>query len=161
MYQRKVDVDMLNAFCSDEGLTLETSANTHFTAFSISTSTLPFSPGLAPLGRTDLVIVTKNRSCLSWSADRLCIWTHGGEPGNDNDAHFVTCQTITVVKKVAEVLWRLWISYDFECQKPHVIPKFIHSLQVQGLFTLEPFRRYVFFIEVSILQPHPCYIVLS
>ena len=58
MYQRKVDVDMLNAvksvladissvspqseqraksktFCSDEGLTLETSANTLFTAFSI------------------------------------------------------------------------------------------------------------------------------
>ena len=44
MYQRKVDVDMLNAvksiLCSDEGLTLETSANTLFTAFSISTSTL-------------------------------------------------------------------------------------------------------------------------
>ena len=60
MYQRKVDVDMLNAvksvledvssvslsseqnpnFCSDEGLMLETSANTLFTAFSISTSTL-------------------------------------------------------------------------------------------------------------------------
>ena len=46
MYQRKVDVDMLNAvksiLCSDEGLTLETSANTLFTAFSISTSTLPW-----------------------------------------------------------------------------------------------------------------------
>ena len=50
MYQRKVDVDMLNAVKSvlaialrqseDEGLTLETSANTLFTAFSISTSTL-------------------------------------------------------------------------------------------------------------------------
>ena len=60
MYQRKVDVDMLNAgksvladvssvspssavsreTCSDEGLTLETSANTLFAAFSISTSTL-------------------------------------------------------------------------------------------------------------------------
>ena len=63
MYQRKDDVDMLNAvksvlpdissvrpsqskevfaLCSDEGLTLETSANvcTVFTAFSISTSTL-------------------------------------------------------------------------------------------------------------------------
>ena len=52
MYQRKVEVDMLNAvksvlvdvssvrLCSDEGLTLETSANTLFTAFSISTSTL-------------------------------------------------------------------------------------------------------------------------
>ena len=60
MYQRKVDVDMLNAvksvladvssvspsseqalrLCSDEGLTLETSAETLFTAFSISTSTL-------------------------------------------------------------------------------------------------------------------------
>ena len=50
MYQRKVGVDMLNAvksvlelalrLCSDEGLTLETSANTLFTAFSISTSTL-------------------------------------------------------------------------------------------------------------------------
>ena len=41
MYQRKVDVDMLNAVkSSDEGLTLETSANTLFTAFSISTSTL-------------------------------------------------------------------------------------------------------------------------
>ena len=36
MYQRKVDVDML---CSDEGLTLETSANTLFTTFSISKST--------------------------------------------------------------------------------------------------------------------------
>ena len=52
MYQRKVDVDMLNAvksllanvssvsLCSDEGLTLETSANKLFTAFNISTSTL-------------------------------------------------------------------------------------------------------------------------
>ena len=50
MYQRKVDVDMLNAVKSvlaialrqseDEGLTLETSANALFTAFSISTSTL-------------------------------------------------------------------------------------------------------------------------
>ena len=47
MYQRKVDVDMLNAVksvladaCSDEGLTIETSANTLFTAFSISTSTI-------------------------------------------------------------------------------------------------------------------------
>ena len=52
MYQRTVDVDMLNAIksvlagvssvslCSDEGLTLETSANTLFTAFSISTSTV-------------------------------------------------------------------------------------------------------------------------
>ena len=52
MYQREVDVDMLNAvkslladvssvgLCSDEGLTLETSANTLFMAFSISTSTL-------------------------------------------------------------------------------------------------------------------------
>ena len=55
MYQLKVDVYMLNAvksvladvssvspssLCSDEGLTLETSANTLFTAFSISTSTL-------------------------------------------------------------------------------------------------------------------------
>ena len=55
MYQRKVDVDMLNAVKSvladvssispssepsDEGLTLKTSANTLFTAFSISTSTL-------------------------------------------------------------------------------------------------------------------------
>ena len=59
MYQRKVDVDMLNAvksvlaamfralslrqskrlFCSDEGLMIETSDNTLFTAFSISTST--------------------------------------------------------------------------------------------------------------------------
>ena len=57
MYQLKVDVDMLNAAksvlanvssvsplseprSSDEGLTLETSVNTLFTAFSISTSTL-------------------------------------------------------------------------------------------------------------------------
>ena len=59
MYQRKVDVDMLNAvksvladvlsvnpsseqraLYSDEGLTCETSANTLFTVFSISTSTL-------------------------------------------------------------------------------------------------------------------------
>ena len=54
IYQRKVDVDMLNAVksmladvssvspspCSDEGLTLETSVNTLVTAFSISTSTL-------------------------------------------------------------------------------------------------------------------------
>ena len=46
MYQRKVDVDMLNAVksvladVSDEGLTLKTSANILFTAFSISTSTL-------------------------------------------------------------------------------------------------------------------------
>ena len=55
MYQRKVDVDMLNAVKSvladvssvspsseqrDEGLTLETSANTLFTALSIYTSTL-------------------------------------------------------------------------------------------------------------------------
>ena len=57
MYQRKADVDMLNAaksvladvssvspsskqkLCSDEGLMFETSANTLFTAFSISTST--------------------------------------------------------------------------------------------------------------------------
>ena len=49
MYQCKVDVDMLNALkcvladisslCSDKGLTLEMSANTLFTAFSISTST--------------------------------------------------------------------------------------------------------------------------
>ena len=57
MYQHKVGVDMLNAIksvladvssvsplskprSSDEGLTLETSANTLFMAFSISTSTL-------------------------------------------------------------------------------------------------------------------------
>ena len=55
MYQHKLDVDMLNAVKSvladvlsvspssegsDEGLMLETSANTLFTAFSISTSTL-------------------------------------------------------------------------------------------------------------------------
>ena len=56
MYQRKVDVDMLNAVksverylfvraksfsdMSDEELTLETSANTLFTAFNIFTSTL-------------------------------------------------------------------------------------------------------------------------
>ena len=57
MYQRKVDVDMLNAIKSvladvssvspssellgfDKGLTLETSANTLFMAFSISTPTL-------------------------------------------------------------------------------------------------------------------------
>ena len=60
--ERKVDVDMLNAVkrmladvssvspsseaskkdCSDEGLTLETSANTLFMAFSISTSTFCF-----------------------------------------------------------------------------------------------------------------------
>ena len=59
MYQHEVDVDMLNTvksvladvlsvspsseqrpICSDEGLTLETPANTLFTAFSISTSTL-------------------------------------------------------------------------------------------------------------------------
>ena len=58
MYQRKVDVDMLNAIksvladvssispsseqslSSDEGLTLETSANTLFMVSSISTSTL-------------------------------------------------------------------------------------------------------------------------
>ena len=58
MYQCKVDVDMQNAvksvladvssispsseqsLCADEGLTLETSANTLFVAFSISTSTL-------------------------------------------------------------------------------------------------------------------------
>ena len=59
MYQHKVDVDMLNAIksvladvssvgpsseqkglCSDEGPVLETSANTLFTAFNISTSTL-------------------------------------------------------------------------------------------------------------------------
>ena len=54
MYQHKVDVDMLNAVKSvladvqalalcqrkDEVLTLETSANTLFTSFSISTSTL-------------------------------------------------------------------------------------------------------------------------
>ena len=44
MYQRKVDVDMLKAVKSvtskDEGLTLETSANTLFVAFTISTSTL-------------------------------------------------------------------------------------------------------------------------
>ena len=62
MYQRTVDVGMLNAVksvladvssispsseqgqwartCSDEGLTLETSANTLFTTFNISTSTL-------------------------------------------------------------------------------------------------------------------------
>ena len=50
MYQRKVHVDMLNAvksvladissISSDEGLTLEMSANTLLTAFSISTSTL-------------------------------------------------------------------------------------------------------------------------
>ena len=59
MYQRKVDVDMLNAvksvladvssispssdqraLCSDEGLTLNTSANTLSSAFSISMSTL-------------------------------------------------------------------------------------------------------------------------
>ena len=59
LYQHKVDVDMLNAvkgvladissispsseqraICSEEGLTLETSANILFTAFSISTSTL-------------------------------------------------------------------------------------------------------------------------
>ena len=53
MYQREVDVDMLNAVKSllaevlsvspsseeDEGLTLETSANKLFTAFNISTST--------------------------------------------------------------------------------------------------------------------------
>ena len=53
MYQREVDVDMLNAVKSlladvlsvspspeeDEGLTLETSANKLFTAFDISTST--------------------------------------------------------------------------------------------------------------------------
>ena len=55
VYQREVDVDMLNTvksvladvssvspssentLCSDEGLMLETSANTLFTAFSIST----------------------------------------------------------------------------------------------------------------------------
>ena len=30
----------IDPFCSDEGLTLETSANTLFTAFSVSTSTL-------------------------------------------------------------------------------------------------------------------------
>ena len=39
----KVDVSTLNAVknvLADEGLTLETSANTFFTAFSISTSTL-------------------------------------------------------------------------------------------------------------------------
>ena len=61
MYQGKVDVDMLNSIksvladvssvipsseqrliCSDEGLTLETSANTLFTVFSKSTSTLPW-----------------------------------------------------------------------------------------------------------------------
>ena len=62
MYQCKIDVDMLNAIksvladvssvspsseqswglglCSDEGLTLEMSANTLFMVFSISTSTL-------------------------------------------------------------------------------------------------------------------------
>ena len=43
MYQRKVHVDMLNAVKSvlaDDGLTLETSANTLFTAFNVSTSTL-------------------------------------------------------------------------------------------------------------------------
>ena len=61
MYQHEVDKDMLNAIksvladvssispsseqkalCSDEGLTLKTSANTlfYFTVFSISTSTL-------------------------------------------------------------------------------------------------------------------------
>ena len=54
MYQHKVDVDMLNAVKSvladvqalalcqskDEVITLETSANTLFTSFSISTSTL-------------------------------------------------------------------------------------------------------------------------
>ena len=41
LYQRKVDVDMLNAARSfDEGLKLETSANTLSTAFSTSTSTL-------------------------------------------------------------------------------------------------------------------------
>ena len=50
MYQRKVDVDMLNAIKSMladvssisplSGLMLEMSANTLFTAFSISTSTL-------------------------------------------------------------------------------------------------------------------------
>ena len=51
MYQLKVDVDMLNAVksvladvsnvspSSEQRLTLETSANTLFTAFSISTST--------------------------------------------------------------------------------------------------------------------------
>ena len=48
MYQCEVDVDMLNAvtqgtnlplFCSDEGLTLETSTNTLLMPFSISTST--------------------------------------------------------------------------------------------------------------------------
>ena len=60
MYQRKVNVDMLNAVKSvlgdvssisplserranaNEGLTLEASANTLFTAFSISTLTLLF-----------------------------------------------------------------------------------------------------------------------
>ena len=61
MYQCKVDVDMLNVIKSvladvssvspsseqkkprsDEGLMLKTSANTVFTVFSISTSTLPW-----------------------------------------------------------------------------------------------------------------------
>ena len=34
------DIALLTALCSDEGLTLEASANTLFTMFSISTSTL-------------------------------------------------------------------------------------------------------------------------
>ena len=36
----KVEYTRVHSFCSDEGLTLETSANTLFTDFSISTSTL-------------------------------------------------------------------------------------------------------------------------
>ena len=81
MYQRKVDVDMLNAvksvladavpLCSDEGLTLETSANTLFTAFSISTSTLHWYIVCHTITYTNWG--TNNSSCsLKWV--RLVYW---------------------------------------------------------------------------------------
>ena len=40
MVNSDIHIALLTALCSDEGLTLEASANTLFTMFSISTSTL-------------------------------------------------------------------------------------------------------------------------
>ena len=68
MYQRKVDVDMLKAVKSvtskDEGLTLETSANTLFVAFTISTSTLH---GYIVVTSTDLDGCTTQVSISHWT----------------------------------------------------------------------------------------------
>ena len=66
MYQCKVDVDTPVDLCSDEVLTLEMSANTLFTAFSISTSTYIDTLYVLPPRRPKLVLTGTSIPLFLW-----------------------------------------------------------------------------------------------